>query len=130
MGAATIGFGLAMIALGVIAYFASGQESWTALIPAIFGVVLAICGGIALKRPMPGVIAAVVVAALGLAGVLPRLIPTLAQGEGIVLATAVQLVMAIAMTIFLIVGARWIWRLQKGYGQQRRMSVAPGSTQQ
>src|SRR5690606_16578052 len=66
MGAATIGFGLAMIALGVIAYFASGQESWTALIPAIFGVVLAICGGIALKRPMPGVIAAVVVAALGL----------------------------------------------------------------
>lgn len=125
MGAATIGLGLALVALGIIAWFASGQESWTALIPAIFGVALVICGGVALKWRMPGVIAAVVVAGLGLLGVLPRLVPALARGDGFGLAAGVQLVMAIGLGVFLAVGARWIWRLQKGYGEQRRTSVPP-----
>src|SRR5690606_8963672 len=103
MGAATLGFGVGLIALGVAAYLGSGRESWTAMIPAIFGVGLAICGGVALKWPKPGVIAAMVVAALGLVGSLGRIVPALAGGEGFTLslATGVQLTMAIVMGIFL-----------------------------
>lgn len=127
MGAATLGLGLALIALGVAAYLASGRESVTALIPAFFGLALAICGVIAMKWRKPGVIAAMVVAALGLVGSLQRIVPALLRGDGFTLnlATGVQLAMAILMGIFLAVGARWIWRLQKGYGEQRRTSVPP-----
>jgi uncharacterized membrane protein (UPF0136 family) len=122
MGAATIGLGLALIALGIIAYLASAQESVTALIPAFFGAAMAICGGIALRRRKPGVGAAMVVAALGLVGALSRIVPALMRGEGFVLtlATGVQFAMAILMGVFLGVGARWMWRLGKGYGEQRR----------
>src|SRR5690606_41366867 len=85
MGAATIGFGLALIVLGVGAYLGSGRESATALIPAFFGLALAICGGLAFKWPKPGVIAAMVVAALGLVGSLSRIVPALVGGEGFTL---------------------------------------------
>jgi hypothetical protein len=127
MGAATIGFGVALIILGVGAYLGSGRESATALIPAFFGVALAICGGLALKWPKPGVIAAMVVAALGLLGSLWRIVRTLLAGEGFTLnlATGAQLAMAVVTAVFLVVGARWIWGLQKGNGEQRRTSVPP-----
>ncbi len=37
-------FGVLFVLLGVIAYFATGQESITALIPAFFGVVFVVLG--------------------------------------------------------------------------------------
>ncbi len=47
MAHTTIGFGAALILLGAIGYFATGQESPTALIPAAFGFVLVALGMIA-----------------------------------------------------------------------------------
>ena len=42
MAQTTIGFGIGMILLGVVSYFATGQQSVTALIPAFFGIVFLI----------------------------------------------------------------------------------------
>jgi len=64
----TIGLGTILIAIGVIAYIATAFASWTALIPAILGAVILICGLIGLKRPKVGIHIALVVAVLGILG--------------------------------------------------------------
>ncbi|MGO1349655.1 hypothetical protein [Brevibacterium aurantiacum] len=64
----TIGLGVVLIAVGVIAYVATAFASWTALIPAILGAVLLICGLIALKKQKLGIHIALVVAILGIFG--------------------------------------------------------------
>lgn len=64
----TIGLGLLLVALGVIAYIATAFASWTALIPAFLGVVIAIAGAIGLKRPKAGLAIALVIAVLGVLG--------------------------------------------------------------
>lgn len=64
----TIGLGGVLIAIGVIAYIATAFASWTALIPAILGAVILICGLIGNKRPKVGVHIALVVAILGILG--------------------------------------------------------------
>ncbi|GGA58091.1 hypothetical protein GCM10011490_04970 [Pseudoclavibacter endophyticus] len=64
----TIGLGVVLIVIGIIAYIATAFASWTALIPAILGVVLLICGVIAVKRPRGGLYAALVIAVLGILG--------------------------------------------------------------
>lgn len=46
----TIIFGALLFLLGVVGYFVTGQESWTALIPSFFGLVLIICGALAHKE--------------------------------------------------------------------------------
>lgn len=50
----TIGFGLVCIALGLFAYFGSTSDnpSKTALIPAFFGVIMVLTGGVALKETL------------------------------------------------------------------------------
>jgi uncharacterized membrane protein (UPF0136 family) len=50
MPKATIFFGVLLILLGLVGYFGTGHQHPTALIPLYFGVVLAICGGLA-HRP-------------------------------------------------------------------------------
>jgi hypothetical protein len=45
----SIGFGVVLIAVGVVFYFATGQVSHTALIPSGFGLVLLLLGLVALK---------------------------------------------------------------------------------
>lgn len=64
----TIGVGVLLIIVGVIAYFTSGATSWTALIPAILGVLILIGGLIGLKSPKIGVHAGLVLALLGIVG--------------------------------------------------------------
>ncbi|PCC53802.1 hypothetical protein [Brevibacterium aurantiacum] len=64
----TIGLGVVLIAVGVIAYVATAFASWTALIPAILGAVLLICGLSALKKQKLGIHIALVVAILGIFG--------------------------------------------------------------
>ena len=44
-----IGFGIALIVLGLVAYFATGMASVTALIPTFFGIVIAGLGAAALS---------------------------------------------------------------------------------
>ncbi len=46
----TIVYALLLVLLGAIGYYATGQQSVTALIPAFFGIALLICGLIALKE--------------------------------------------------------------------------------
>lgn len=64
----TIGLGIVLVVVGVIAYIATGFASWTALIPAILGAVILICGLIGLKNQKLGVHIALVVAILGIFG--------------------------------------------------------------
>ena len=47
MAKTTIGIGCVLIALGVGSYFGTGRASLTALIPAFFGLALALLGGAA-----------------------------------------------------------------------------------
>jgi hypothetical protein len=47
MAKLTIGFGVALIVLGAWGFFGTGGAHPTALIPAYFGLALAVCGGLA-----------------------------------------------------------------------------------
>lgn len=47
MAKTTVGFGIALLVLGLGGYFATGMESLTALIPAAFGAVLVALGWLA-----------------------------------------------------------------------------------
>jgi hypothetical protein len=68
----TIGFGVALIVLGVIGFVGTGDVHPTALIPTYFGIVLAICGFVANspddRRRMIVMHIAVTVGLLGLLG--------------------------------------------------------------
>ena len=105
----TIGIGAVLIALGAVAYIATAFASWTALIPAILGAVLLICGLIGVKRPKLGVHIALVVALLGLAGtgmnVLPigALIAGEAERPAAVITSTITFVLLVA---YLILGVR------------------------
>jgi hypothetical protein len=71
MTKATIGFGGALVLLGVAAYLISGLASVTALIPAFIGVIVLGLGVLARKAPgmaRIAVIAAVVLAVLAVFG--------------------------------------------------------------
>jgi hypothetical protein len=104
--ATTIAFGLVLIALGVIGYAGSGGASVTALIPAIFGVVLAALGVLARNEAMRkhAMHGAVLVGLLGFLGSARGLLslPALMSGGEIARPTAViaQSVMAILMLLF------------------------------
>jgi hypothetical protein len=72
MAKLTIGFGIVLILLGAISFFATGSIHPTALIPAYFGVALTICGVVANspndKRRMIVMHMAVTVGLLGFLG--------------------------------------------------------------
>jgi len=61
-----IGIGVALVLLGVIGFLATGMASWTALIPAIPGVLFIALGAIALRGPTARKHAMHVTAALAL----------------------------------------------------------------
>lgn len=84
MAKTTIVFGVILIGLGLVGYFGweqlgANRQSWTALIPAFVGVLLAGLGALALATPSLRMHAMHAAAALGLLGFL-------AGGRGIVLA--------------------------------------------
>jgi hypothetical protein len=72
MAKTTIGFGVALILLGGISFFATGSIHPTALIPAYFGLALTICGVLANspddKRRMIVMHIAVTIGLLGFLG--------------------------------------------------------------
>lgn len=106
MRAVTIGYGVLLIVLGLIAYLGLGRESVTALIPAFFGVPVLILGLLAgrdaLRRHvMHGAAALGVVAFLGTASGLAKGLRALggadlARPE----AVAVQSIMAVLSAVF------------------------------
>jgi hypothetical protein len=98
----TIGVGGLLIALGLIGYFPD-QVSWTALIPAIFGVILAILGAMALRPGLRkhAMHVAVMVGLIGLIAGLGRAIPVALSGEiSNTKAFAMVLAMAVICGVF------------------------------
>lgn len=104
----TLVFGVVLVILGVGAYFVTGQESVTALIPAFFGVVFVVLGRIMndpAKLKHAGH-AAALLAILGLAGSF-RGVPstlTLMQGGEVERpeAAVAQAIMALLCVVFLV----------------------------
>ena len=103
----TVAFSMFMIALGGIAYLASGMESMTALIPAFIGVPILLCGLLAAKARKPALWAALVLSVLAFVAPLVRIIPTAMSGElSVGFALASQLIlMALAAILSLVLMA-------------------------
>jgi hypothetical protein len=102
----TIVFGVILIVLGLAGYFGSGMASITALIPALFGVLLAALGAISRnpERRKLAMHVAVTVGVLGFLGSLSGLfkLGTLISGGPVErpMAVAAQSAMAVLMAIF------------------------------
>jgi hypothetical protein len=102
----TIGFGVVLILLGLGGYFGTGMVSLTALIPAAFGLLLAVFGVMARddkKRKMAMHIA-VTVGLLGFLGTVPGLLKigaVLSGGEVARPAAVIaQSIMAVLMAVY------------------------------
>jgi hypothetical protein len=102
----TIGFGVGLIVLGVVAYFGTGMASWTALIPAFGGIPLVICGLLALKEKFRkhAMHVAVVLAVIGFAGSVMGVVKVVKMIAGETLerpqAAIVQAIMAVTLLVF------------------------------
>ena len=123
MAKITIGLGLILIALGLGGYFGTGRESWTALIPVLFGLPLLILGWVALKEHMRrhAMHVAGVIALVGFAGTVRGLmkLPVLLTGGELArpAAVAVRAAMAIVCFVFVLL---CVWSFIKA----RRASAA------
>ena len=123
MAKITIGLGLVLIVLGLGGYFGTDRESWTALIPALFGLPLVLLGLIALKEHLRkhAMHVAVVIGLLGFAGTVRGLmkLPLLLTGGELARpgAVAVQAAMAIVCFVFVLL---CVWSFIKA----RRASAA------
>jgi hypothetical protein len=103
----TIGFGVALIVLGVVGFLGSGAASVTALIPSFFGVVLAVVGVLARSTTRRKLFMHVAVA-LGVIGILGSAmglvdLPALITGDTDVerpWAVAVQSMMAVVLVVY------------------------------
>jgi hypothetical protein len=125
MANTTIGIAVALILLGLAGYFGTGAASPTALIPALFGLILLALGALA-RNPSRRKLAmhvAVVVGLLGLAGSLRGLLklPALLSGDPLERPAAViaQSIMAVLMGIFVALCI-------KSFIDARRNRSAPG----
>ena len=115
-----IAFGIILILLGLGAYFGTGGQSVTALIPAFIGLPIAALGFVARdpRRRKGAMHASLVLALLGFLGS-ARGIPgaiALAQGEEVARPTAVivQTVMAVLCAIFLAVAVKSFLNARRG----------------
>jgi fluoride ion exporter CrcB/FEX len=106
MANTTIGFGVVLIILGLAGYFGSAMVSPTALIPAVFGVLLAIFGAMARdeKRRKMAMHIAVTVGLLGFLGAVSGMVelPTLLFGGAVARPMAVvsKSIMAALMAVY------------------------------
>ena len=106
--------GLLLVVAGVIAWAVTDFASWTALLPAILGVVIAILG-VAAQRSDNGrhaIHAALVVALLGLLGSITRL-GGLADGSA---AAITSLVVVVVCAVYLALGVRSFVTARRGNG--------------
>ena len=97
-------FAVIFVLLGVGAYLLTGAQSWTALIPAILGLLLALAGGFSLKSLKHGGHAAATLGLLGFLGSARGLtkLPALLSGAPLErpAAVATQSIMAVLCLIF------------------------------
>lgn len=109
-----IGFGSALVLLGIGAYVGSEMASVTALIPAFFGAAVLVCG-VAASRPRwarGAVIGASAVAVLGVVGSLARIVPKVLRGEAVRLdlAAGTQIATAALCAALAIACVAWLVR--------------------
>jgi|SRR5579863_5473202 hypothetical protein len=107
MAKVTIGFGVALAALGLAGWLGTGRTSLTALIPLAFGLLLVVCGALARRedRRKHAMHAAAVLGLLGFLGplrVLPQMLALLG-GARVAHRAAVldQLAMMVVCGVFL-----------------------------
>ena len=112
MANVTIAFGLILIVLGVCAYLGTGKTSVTALIPAFFGIPLAVLGFVARddRNRKHAMHAAAALALLGFLGTLRGIAGAVALASGKTVArpaaAVVQTIMAVLCAIFLALAIR------------------------
>jgi hypothetical protein len=107
----TIGLGVALLVIGLAGYFLTGGVSLTALIPAAFGIVIAIAGLIARDpgKRMHAMHAAVLVALLGFLGSVRGLLQIGDVFDGTAArppAVIAQSIMAVLTLVYLVVAVR------------------------
>ena len=110
MAKLTIGFGVALIVLGAWGFFGTGGAHPTALIPAYFGLALAVCGGLAQtensKQRMLWMHVAVTVGLLGFLGSGSRAVVEFTKAHGAplsdtaVVAVRFQVAMAVLCVVY------------------------------
>ena len=103
MSKITIAVGAFLIVLGLIGYLGTGMVSWTALIPALFGLPLTILGALALQEGWRKHVmhAAVIVGLVGfLGGAFSFMRPLLSGGEMKPMAATMQALMALTCAAF------------------------------
>ncbi|QIN78405.1 hypothetical protein GBA65_07565 [Rubrobacter marinus] len=118
----TLGFGVALVLVGVIGYAASGAAGTTALVPAFFGVPMAVAGWM-MARPcsrFAGLYSAVALAAILTLGSL-RGVKALLGGDSSV-ASLIQLSLFVASIAYLVAAGREGVSGSRGGGSAR-----PGS---
>ena len=101
MARTTIVFGVLMIALGLAGYVGTGRASVTALIPAAFGILLAVLGALSFdeRRRKQTMHAAAAIGVIGFLGTAGALVGVLAGGE-VSSAVIARALMAILMAVF------------------------------
>src|SRR5690349_12574963 len=100
MAPVTIGFAVLMVLLGVGSYIATDSKSWTALIPAIFGVVFLLMGLLGLKDHLRKH-AMHAAAALGLISFLAAVIVLIVRGSTASQTAVIEMsLMAVLSAIF------------------------------
>ena len=108
MPALTMVIALLLITVGVTGYFGSGRESATALIPAAFGLPLAVCGALATKEKFlkHSMHAAAVLALLGVLGTvtgvlaLPSALAGTAERPAAVYAKSLMFLLCLTLVVF------------------------------
>ena len=107
MASTTILFGILLTLLGVVGYFLTGTSSLTALIPALFGLLLLMLGFLARAESMRKH-AMHAAAAVALVGCIGALIPLLRTPSGVRPAMAVfsQAAMVVLTALFVVLCVR------------------------
>lgn len=109
MAKITIFVGALLIVLGLIGYFGTGMVSWTALIPAFFGLPLLVLAVLALQEGWRkhAMHAAVVIGLVGfLGGAFSFVRPLVSGGELKPMASTMQALMALICAVFVGMGVK------------------------
>lgn len=108
----TFVLGAILTVLGVVAYVATGMQSWTALIPSIVGILLLVCGAIAARGEAArkhAIHAALAIALLGALGSLMQVVKLGAVFAGTAerpTAVIVSTVMFVLLVAYVVMGVR------------------------
>jgi len=108
----TLGYGAILVLLGVGGYFASGRASPTALIPSAIGVVLLVCGALALRESSRkhAIHAALIVALLAVLGTASGVVKAVKWALGTAperpMAVTAQVITALLSVGFVVLGIR------------------------